>query len=134
MHGNIPAEAQRAIFPDARLGTGFSSTAQTCGTLEIHWFKRLSKSLWPSKPAAALHFLTEVSERTCHSYVAGERDPSGDFVAKLLWSSDGGRVISQIMLGCKQPWWRDHQLAEIHFAARAAYDAAVASKQLEIGL
>lgn len=134
MHGIIPAEAQRAILLDAQSCAEKTIAAQSCVLPQNQWFTNLVRALWQSKPGAMLHFLTQAPERTCQAYAAGSREPSGDFVVKLLWSSDGNPVLNQIMRGCKQSWWRDHQLAEVHYAARHAYEAAVAQGQFELGI
>jgi len=133
MHGVLPAQAQRAIFHDVQSCIDKTTGAQSCGFESDQWFKRIANALFSSKPGATLHFLTSVPERTCQAYAAGSRDP-GDFIVRLLRSSEGKRVLDHIMRGCKQPWWREHQLAEIHYAARVAYDATVAQAQLELGL
>ena len=133
MHGVLPAQAQRAIFPDVQSYIDKTTGAQSCVFESNQWFKRLAAALWTTKAGAALHFLTAVPERTCQAYASGTRDP-GDFIVRLLRSSEGRRVLNHLMRGCKQPWWHEHQLAEIHYQARVAYDAAVAQAQLELGL
>ncbi len=132
MHATLPARVEHAIFPAAQSCGEKTIGAQSCGSLENQWFKSLATALWKGKPGATLHYLTDVPERTCQSYASGSRDPSGDFILKLLWSPEGGRVLGHAMRGCKQPWWKEHRLAEIHYDARVAYDAAVQQAQLEL--
>lgn len=133
MHGVLPAEAQRAIFPAARVRNENSLSEKDCNILQ--WsFSKLATSLWPQKTASHLEFLTGDPERTCFDRLDKDRDPPAGTLVKLLRSAEGGRVLSHVMRGCKAEWWRDHQLAEIHFAAHQAYDATVQQRQLELGL
>ncbi len=69
------------------------------------WLPALAKSLWPAKPAATLHFLTEAPERTCYEWVRGKVDPPSRVVIKLLRSDQGWRVLEYIMRDNSQRWW-----------------------------
>jgi hypothetical protein len=135
MHGIIPAEAQRSIFPVATVRSEISEPRKDCNILQ--WsFSKLATTLWPQKTASHLEFLTGDPERTCFDRLGKDRDPPAGVLVKLLRSPEGGRVIGHVMRGSKADWWQRHQLAEIHLSARAAYDAAFeqASRQLELGL
>jgi hypothetical protein len=125
MHGTLPIEPQKDIFPAAQSGQGASVTpeagsalpfaAQSCRDEENPWFAKLCSGLWPTKPAAALFYLTDgkVPERTCRAYASGEREPSSGFLRLLLRSSQGARVLDAIMRGSKQKWDQERRVARI---------------------
>ncbi len=88
----------------ARTGNVGELTLQVIAT-SCKWLPGLAKSLWPAKPAAALHFLTNAPERTCYEWVRGKVDPPSRVVIKLLRSDQGWRVLEYIMRDNSQRWW-----------------------------
>ena len=120
MHGKIPAEAQVAIFPADSSDSESSiadfldrdkSFTDSSDSKSLGWFQKLARKLWASKPAAVLAFLTGRRERQCYRYASGQAEPMASFLVDLLRSSDGDRVLSEIMRGSSAPWWRRHQFA-----------------------
>ncbi len=110
MHGRIPAAAQAAIFP-ADSSVSENSFTDSSDSDSEKWFARLVIKLWPQKPSAALEFLTGRRERQCYRYASGDAEPRALFLAELLRSSDGQRVLEEIMRGSHAPWWRRYQFA-----------------------
>ena len=110
MHGRIPAEAQVAIFPadssDIEKSFTDSSDSESSG-----WFAKLARKLWASKTAAVLAFLTGRRERQCYRYASGQAEPMASFLVDLLRSSDGDRVLFELMRGSSATWWHRHQFA-----------------------
>ena len=120
MHGRIPAEAQVAIFPAdssdsesvvAKLFHGAEQITDSSDSESSGWFAKMARKLWASKTAAVLAFLTGRRERQCYRYASGQAEPMASFLVDLLRSSDGDRVLSEIMRGANAPWWRRHQFA-----------------------
>ena len=137
MHGRIPAEAQVAIFPadssdsessiavllDAGKSFTDSSDSESSG-----WFAKLARKLWSQKTAAVLAFLTGRRERQCYRYVSGQAEPMASFLVELLRSSDGNRVLEEIMRGSTAAWWQRNQFA------LAAMPAIEQLRQLQLPL
>jgi hypothetical protein len=117
MHGNLPAEAQRAIFPADSSVTEKSFSDSLANEPENKWFSRLAERLWRDKPAAALDHLTSAKLHQCYRYASGRQEPPATLIVELLQSSDGGRVLDQIMLGSQATWWLARQRAD-HIAAK----------------
>jgi hypothetical protein len=111
MHGVLPAEAQRAIFPADSLASEKTFSDSLANEPENKWFSRLCERLWRGKPAAALDHLTSAKLHQCYRYASGRQEPPGLLIVELLQSPDGGRVLADIMRGSKQPWWQQHQFA-----------------------
>lgn len=111
MHGNLPADPQRAIFVADSSDIEKIVTDSSDSRAPKSWFARIARRLWPSKPAAALEFLTVRRERQCYRYASGEQEPPGDFVVALLRSSDGGRFLDESMRGSDAEWYRRYQFA-----------------------
>lgn len=128
MHGNLPAEAQRAIFPADSLVIEKSFSDSLANEPENKWFSRLCDKLWHDKPAAALDHLTSAKLHQCYRYASGRQEPGGMLIVELLRSSDGERVLDYIMHGSKADWWQRHQFA------RAALPAVEQLRQLSLPL
>jgi hypothetical protein len=132
MHGCLPAEPQKSIFPadSSDIEKSITDSLDSRG-----WFAQLAHRLWPKKPAAVLqhlvgddaHAASEASlERQCYRYASGKQEPPSPFLVALLRSSDGDRVLDHLMRGCREPWWQRHQLA------RAALPAVEQLRQLQL--
>lgn len=111
MHGNLPAQAQRSIFPADSLDIGKFVGDSSVNRTKKAWFARIAERLWPSKTAAALGFLTQRHDRQCYRYAAGDQEPPGGFVVDLLRSPDGGRFLDEAMRGSDAEWYRRYQFA-----------------------
>jgi hypothetical protein len=107
MHGLIPADAQAAIFPADSSDSEFLFTDSS----DSRWFSGLAKRLWPSKTGASLEFLTGRKERQCYRYASGDAEPMASFLADLLRSEDGQRVLDELMRGSNAAWWKQVQFA-----------------------
>jgi hypothetical protein len=114
MHGNLPAEAQRSIFPgvisDAESSLsefGVRSDSDGSG-----WFAKLARNLWSPKAPAAVEHLAGTPLSTSQRWCRGGSDITGSALRDLIRSSDGARVLAEIMRGSKQPWWQSHLRAE----------------------
>lgn len=118
MHGNLPAQAQRAIFPTVTSDSGTTGngceitgdgipapfTVTNDKTPEPQWFFALARALWPLKAAASLACLTTAKERACYRYAAGEVEPPAHFLVELLRGAEGERVLDWITRGTKEKW------------------------------
>jgi hypothetical protein len=130
MHGNLPANAQRAIFPAADScaeSSGIHSRAGSCAE-SPRWFAELARFLSKTKPSATIQYLTGEPERTCQTWTADCAKPAipkADVLVKLLRSGEGRRVLDHIMRGCKEPWWRDVRAAWIDYEEERKKIAAV---------
>lgn len=133
MHGNLPAQAQRAIFSVLESPNEKKQPAKNSDNSEFS-FKRLAMALFPKKTPAHLEYLTGEARGTWYDRLQNDREPPSSTLIRMLWTTEGGRVLGQAMRGCKAEWWRQHQVAEAHMAAHAAYEATFAAKQLELGL
>lgn len=136
MHGNLPAQAQRAIFEIPKNPNDEKQPGKNSDYSEFS-IKRLAAALFPPKKAAShLEFLAGESLGTWYDRLQNDRDPPAGSLVRLLRSREGGRVYAFIMRGCKAEHWQQHQLAEICLAAKLGYDAAIAegAKQLEMQL
>jgi hypothetical protein len=130
MHGRIPIDPQTAIFPADQSASQKAFSDRLAKEPENKWFSKLCDRLWIDKPAAALNHLTSAELHQCYRYAAGRQQPPAIILYELLRGSDGARVLSEIMRGCKEPWWLAHRRA---VAASKAYDAA-AQEQLALNL
>jgi hypothetical protein len=128
MHGNLPAQAQRAIFPADSLASEKSFTDSLATEPENKWFSALADSLWKPKPAAALDHFTSAKLHQCYRYASGRQEPPGLLIVELLQSSDGGRVLNHVMRGSTAAWWRQYQFA------LAALPAVEQLRQLQLPL
>lgn len=107
MHGVLPADPQRSIFPDAQPCTDDLVDAQLCSDVGGDgWFGRMAVKLWPKKTAAYLEYLTRAKSRVCHYWVAG-REPGAGVLVTLLRGSEGRRVLEHVMRGSDARWWAD---------------------------
>lgn len=115
MHGNVPADAAKAIScrvqtvskpPDTEEKSTF--TDQT-GSGENAWFVDLCKQILPKDAGLHLHYITGFPERTCYRYASGERGVSGEFFRALLRSPQGQPFLNAIMHGSDAAWWSDLQ-------------------------
>jgi hypothetical protein len=118
MHGNLPAEAQREIFftdqsvSEKLSGGGPQTITDLLVSESCEWFSKLARKLWRDKPAVALEFLTGAPERQCYRYTSERpQEPPGKIIARLLRSSDGARVLDEIMRGSQAEWWKRHRFA-----------------------
>jgi len=130
MHGNLPAQAQRAIFPAAGSCVESKVILSCAGSCveSPRWFAELARYLSKTKPSATIQYLTAEPERTCQTWTADcERPaiPKADVLAKLIRSSEGRRVLDYIMRGSKEAWWRDMRTAWIAFEEDKKRDLAV---------
>lgn len=138
MHGRIPAEAQVAIFPadssdkekpGGELFHGDAAIFDSSDKNNSLWFQRLARKLWPHKKSAVtLAFLTGRRERQCYRYASGDAEPMALFLVDLLRSSDGARVLDEVMRGSAASWWQRHQFA------LAALPAIEQLRQLQLPL
>lgn len=137
MHGIIPAERQAAIFPadssdieSLRAGRsdGSESFTDSSDSESRGWFGKLARKLWAQKTAATLGFLTGRRERQCHRYASGDAEPMASFLADLLRSDEGKRVLDELMRGSNAAWWK-----QIQFAL-AAMPAVEQLRQLQLPL
>lgn len=113
MHGNLPAEAQRAIFP--RVTSDAETCDQTSGVISDSessgWFAKLARKLWSPKPPAAVEHLTGAPLSTCQRWCRDGSDITGTALRDLIRGSDGGRVLDELMRGAKPAWWQQYQFA-----------------------
>lgn len=71
------------------------------------WFSHVARTLFPTKAGMALHLATDVDERSCHRYAAGDRQPPLNFFRLLVHREDGRTWLFAFMDGCKASWWQD---------------------------
>lgn len=128
MHGNLPAEAQRSIFPGDSSVTEKTISDSSVTGFENKWFSRLCERLWRDKPAAALDHLTSAELHQCYRYASGRQEPPATLIVELLRSPDGGRLLDQIVAGSKSKWVRDFRRAQ------AALPLLDQWKQLDLGI
>lgn len=128
MHGVLPADPQRAIFPADSLASENSFSDSLANEPENKWFSALCERLWRGKPAAALDHLTSAKLHQCYRYASGRQEPGGFLIVELLRSQDGGRVLTDIMRGSTAPWWQQYQFA------LAALPAVEQLRQLQLPL
>jgi hypothetical protein len=139
MHGNLPADAQRAIFPPAGScadSTGIHSSAGSCAE-SPRWFADLARFLSDKKPSATIQFLTGEPERTCQAWTADYEKPAipkANILAKLLRSGEGDHVLEYIMRGCTAPWWRDYRTAAKKAALLEQHKQSIEQLQLDLAL
>lgn len=124
MHGNLPAQAQRAIFSVAISGNDELSLAKNGN----EWFRRLCRNVWPLKAAAHIEHYTKAPARTCHRWAAGDSEVGGNALRNILRGDAGDKALAEIMCGSKATWWRRHRLA------LAALPAVEHLRQLELPL
>lgn len=127
MHGIIPPEAQRKIFPSARSCPDADAAARSC---RGHWFTEFAEKLWPEKPSAALYFLwnERVPERTCRAYVSGEREMPAYLLIALMSGRDGERVTDELICCTKSGWAKDWRRAKAALAQLQQW------QQLDLGI
>lgn len=79
------------------------------------------KSIWPKKTAANVAYISGVSERTVHFWLAGQTRMPMEAIAALL-RTDAGYEILKAVLGddCKADWW---QLAQLTHDIRESQNA-----------
>lgn len=128
MHGVLPADPQRAIFPADSLATEKCFSDSLATEPENKWFSRLAERLWRDKPAAALDHLTSAKLHQCYRYASGRQEPPATLIVELLQGSDGGRVLDHIMRGSAATWWQQYQFA------LAALPAVEQLRQLQLPL
>lgn len=129
MHGIIPADAQRAIFPADSSDSEKSFSDSSVTGFEFKWFSRLCEWLWRDKPAAALDHLTSAKLPQCYRYASGRQEPPATLIVELLRGPDGERFLDAVMRGSKVKWFADLCRAR---AIAAGVDRAV--EQYELGL
>src|SRR5438045_2196855 len=117
MHGTVPAAAQRAIFPSLESQNENPARTKNSDISEFS-FKRLALALFPKKTPAHLEYLGGEARGTWYDRLQNDRDPPAAAFVRLLWSSEGGRVLAHAMRGCKAEWWRDYQAGQICLAAK----------------
>lgn len=118
MHGNLPAQAQRAIFPEA-----ISDCESSPDKFEVRndsdslgWFAKLARKLWPSKSAAAIELYTHAPTSTCLRWCRGGSDITGSALRDLIRSEDGLRVVNELVAGSKAKWVRDLKRGQLALA------------------
>lgn len=70
------------------------------------------KATWPTKTAAHVAYLSGVSERAVHFWLAGQTRMPMEAIASLL-RTDAGYEILKAVIGddCKVEWWEAAQIA-----------------------
>lgn len=109
MHGNLPAESQRAIFPADSSATDSTISDSSVTELENKWFSKLCEKLWPDKAAAALDHLTSAELHQCYRYASGRQGTPGWLIVELLCGPDGPRFQAALLAGRKCPLARETQ-------------------------
>lgn len=130
MHGNLPAEAQRAIFPRATSGgdsTDQSNVARS-GEKSVGWFAALARKLWGRKAWASIVFLAKAPDRSAQRWVADDGEPGSSVLRDLIRSDDGGRVLDALLVGCKAKWAIDYRRGQLAIAQLDQW------KQLDLGI
>jgi hypothetical protein len=140
MHGNIPAQAQRAIFPSVKSDTESFGGPETRSNFKdekigvrndsenLPWFAKLARKLWSAKAPAAVEHLSGAPLSTCQRWCRGGSDISGEGLRALIRSTDGKRVVAGIMHGSDAEWWQEYQFA------LAALPAVEQLRQLQLPL
>jgi hypothetical protein len=130
MHGNLPAQAQRAIFPPDTCGDEFSAgkIAATSGAECVGWFAELAQKLWGRKAWASISLLTKAKERTAQRWAADDGEPGATVLRDLIRSDDGAGVLDALLIGCKSKWVRDYRRGQIALAQLDQW------KQLDLGI
>ena len=68
-------------------------------------FGKLARHLWPKKTPASISYYTGMPDRTARHVTSTDADPGSIFLAKLIDSDQGWRVLQWIMRNSVQPWW-----------------------------
>lgn len=126
MSSALPITRDEASKVPAGNCTVLPSAAGSC-----KWLPGLANFLWPKKPAATIHFLTDEPERTCYEWVRGKFDPPSRVLVKLLHTDQGWRVLEYLMRGCKQDWWLSLRAAK---ECAGAYESRRREIQCELPL